>query len=403
MKFFHFSEMPYPYVPADVEERFGGLKYFMPNRYYDPVRGYDLYQRYLDEYELADSLGFNLMVNEHHQSAATLHVSATLSAASVIERTRHGRVLILGTPLPHRANPLRVAEEISYLDNISGGRINCGFVRGVQGETYPSNENPARNMEMFYEAHDLIREAWQQRDIFSWEGEFYQYRYVSIWPRPYQQPHPPIWVSGTAGRLVEWTANNGYTLCNLLGTYEDTANSFRLYRRTALANGGPEPGPESFAYLSLCHVAETEDEAMRVGRQLLWYLKSGKQRLGAAVPPGYSSPTAAVAALRGTLGAVRKLSFEELVAKGIAIVGTPDQVTAKIRELYERTGVGNLILMNQVGEMTSNQVRDSLLLFHREVMPEASKLGVDWKEDDTQWRTDTDQEPVRPVLASAVS
>jgi alkanesulfonate monooxygenase SsuD/methylene tetrahydromethanopterin reductase-like flavin-dependent oxidoreductase (luciferase family) len=403
VRFFHFSEMPYPYVPPEVEEAHGGLKYFMPNRYYDPVLGHDLYQRYLDEYELADQLGLNLMVNEHHQSAATLHVSATLSAASVIARTRHGRILVLGTPLPHRSNPVRVAEEIAFLDNVSGGRIDCGFVRGVQGETYPSNENPARNMDMFLEAHDLIREAWLQRDIFSWEGEHYQYRYVSIWPRPYQQPAPPVWVSGTTPRLVEWTAQQGYTLCNLLGTYEDTANSFRMYRRTVQAQGRPEPGPDKFAYLSLCHVAETEEKAREVGRKLLWYLKAGKQRLGAAIPPGYSSPGAAVAAMRGTLGAIRKQSFEQLVDEGIALVGTPDQVADKIRHLYETTGVGNLILMNQAGEMTSNEVRDSLLLFHDKVLPSVRDLGTSWEDDDTSWRTDSDTRPVAPVLASAVS
>lgn len=403
MKFYHFSEMPYPYVPPEAEEAHGGLKYFMPNRYYDPARGYELYQRYLDEYELADALGFNLMVNEHHQSAATLHVSATLSAASVIGRTRHGRVLVLGTPLPHRSNPVRVAEEIAYLDNISGGRIECGFVRGVQGETYPSNENPARNMDMFFEAHDLIREAFLQRDIFSWEGEFYHFRYVSIWPRPYQQPMPPMWVSGTTQRLVEWTARQGYTLCNLLGTYDDVANSFRLYRRTALAAGHPEPGPDKFGYLSLCYVAETEEKARDVGRKLMFYLKAGKQRLGAAVPPGYSSPAAAVEAMRGRLGIVRKRTFEDLIDEGIMLVGTPDQVARKIRELYEKTGVGNLILMNQAGEMTSNEVRDSLLLFSKEVMPAVADLGVNWHDDDTSWRTDTDTQPVVPVLASAVS
>jgi alkanesulfonate monooxygenase SsuD/methylene tetrahydromethanopterin reductase-like flavin-dependent oxidoreductase (luciferase family) len=403
VKFYHFSEMPYPYVPPEVEEAHGGLKYFMPNRYYDPVKGHDLYARYLDEYELADSLGFNLMVNEHHQSAATLHVSATLSAASVIERTRHGRILVLGTPLPHRSNPVRVAEEIAYLDNISAGRINCGFVRGVQGETYPSNENPARNMDMFIEAHDLIREAWMRRDIFSWEGEHYHYRYVSIWPRPFQQPIPPIWVSGTTPRLVDWVAEQNYTLCNLLGLHEEAANSFRQYRRATMAAGNPEPGPDNFAYLSLCHVAETEEKAMEIGRKLMFYLKSGRMRLGAAVPPGYSSPAAAVAAMRGTMGAVRRQSFEQLVDAGIALVGTPDQVAAKITKLYETTGVGNVILMNQAGEMTSNEVRDSVLLFAKEVMPQVAHLGVDWKEDDTTWRVDNDDQPVASVLASAVS
>jgi len=109
MRFYHFSEMPYPYVPPEVEDEYRGLKGFLPNRYYDPVRGYELYQRYLDEYELADQLGFDLMVNEHHQSAATLHCAAPMSAAVIASRTRRGRVLLLGTPLPHRANPVRVA------------------------------------------------------------------------------------------------------------------------------------------------------------------------------------------------------------------------------------------------------------------------------------------------------
>src|SRR5690606_25471548 len=110
-----------------------------------------------------------------------------------------------------------------------------------------------------------------------------------------------------------------------------------------------------------------------------------------------------VAALRGTLGAIRKQSFEQLVEEGIALVGTPDQVADKIRHLYETTGVGNLILMNQAGEMTSNEVRDSLLLFHEKVMPSVRDLGTSWEDDDTSWRTDTDTRPVAPVLASAVS
>jgi alkanesulfonate monooxygenase SsuD/methylene tetrahydromethanopterin reductase-like flavin-dependent oxidoreductase (luciferase family) len=403
VRFYHFTEMPYPYVPPDAEEEHRGLKYFIPNRFYDPARGYELYQRYLDEYELADELGFDLMVNEHHQSASTLHVSATLSAATVASRTRNGRILVLGTPLPHRESPIRVAEEVAFLDAMTAGRINCGFVRGVQGETFPSNQNPVHNMDMFTEAHDLIVEAWTNHDLFSWEGRFYHYRYVSVWPRPYQQPHPPIWVSGTTRQLVEWTAQHGHTLCNLLGTYEDTAKSFRLYRQTAIDAGQPEPSPDKFAYLSLCHVAPTEEEARRVGEQLMWYLKQGKLRLGAANPPGYSSPAAAVAALRGKLGEVRRYSFERLVDEGILLVGTPDTVTKQIQRLYDETGVGNLIMMNHAGEMTSNQVRDSLCLFAREVRPAVAPLGRQWQDEDTTWRVDRDTRPVETVLASALS
>ena len=403
MKFFHFTEMPYPHISPEVEEATRGLKTFMPNRYYDPVRGYDLYQRYLDEYELADELGYHLMVNEHHQSAATLHVSATLSAAAVASRTRKGRILVLGTPLPHRTNPVRVAEEIAFLDAMTGGRIECGFVRGTQAESYPSNENPVHNMEMFYESHDLIKEAWTNHDPFSWEGRFYHYRHVSVWPRPFQQPHPPIWVSGTTPGLVQWTARNGYTLCNLLGRYEDAASTFRMYRRTAIEAGRPEPSPSQFAYLALCHVAETEEEARRVGEELMYYLKPGRPRLGALIPPGFSTPATSVNALRGELGTVRKRSFEELVDEGIMLVGTPETVTKQIERLYERTGVGNVLLMNHAGAMSSNDVRKSMCLFTDEVRPAVEHLGENWAQDDTSWRVENDKESVGTVIASALS
>lgn len=403
MRFYHFSEMPYPYVASEVEEEHRGLKGFLPNRYYDPVRGYELYQRYLDEYELADSLGFDLMVNEHHQSAATLHCAATMSAAVVANRTRRGRVLMLGTPLPHRESPVRVAEEIAFLDAVSGGRIECGFVRGTQVESYPSNQNPAHNAAMFFEAHDLIKQAWTRHDVFSFEGRFYHYRYVNVWPRPYQQPHPPIWISGTSGELVEWTARQGYRLSVLLGNHEDTAAAFRRYRRAAVGAGWPEPGPDQFAYLCFCHVAPTMEEARAGAAKLMWFLKAGRPRLGAAIPPGFSSPDAAVAALRGRLGAVRRASLDELIAAGIMIAGTPDVVADQIRRLYERTGVGHLLMMNQAGEMTSNEVRDSLELFAREVMPAVRGLGTDWRAADTSWRVANDRNPVTAVVASALS
>ena len=403
MRFYHFSEMPYPYVPPEVEDEYRGLKGFLPNRYYDPVRGYELYQRYLDEYELADQLGFDLMVNEHHQSAATLHCAAPMSAAVIASRTRRGRVLLLGTPLPHRANPVRVAEEIAFLDAVSGGRIECGFVRGTQVESYPSNENPSHNSAMFFEAHDLIKQAWTRHEVFSFEGRFYHYRYVNVWPRPYQQPHPPIWVSGTSGELVEWTAQQGYRLSVLLGSHDDTASAFRHYRRAAVASGWPEPGPEQFAYLCFCHVAPTMEQARAAATKLMWFLKAGRPRLGAAIPPGFSKPDAAVAALRGRLGAVRNASLERLIDDGVMIAGTPDVVINQIRRLYERTGVGHLLMMNQAGEMTSNEVRDSLALFAREVLPAVAGLGTDWGDADASWRVANDTNPVTTVVASALS
>lgn len=170
-----------------------------------------------------------------------------------------------------------------------------------------------------------------------------------------------------------------------------------------MAAGAAEPGPDRFAYMALCHVAPTERQAREVGRKLMYYLKSGRLRLGAASPPGYFPPASAVAALRGRLGAVRRMSFEDLIDVGILLVGTPDHVIARINKLYEETGVGHLILMNHAGEMTSNEVRDHLTLFAREVMPAVTPLGEDWQDQETRWRVANDRAPVHAVLSSALS
>ena len=100
MKFYHFSEMPYTEISTEDQDRYRGMRAFVPNKLYDPVRGYELYQRYLDEYELADELGFHLMLNEHHQSATGLQVSATMSAATIGARTRVGGGVHLDRDVP---------------------------------------------------------------------------------------------------------------------------------------------------------------------------------------------------------------------------------------------------------------------------------------------------------------
>jgi len=403
MKFYHFSEMPYPYVPREIEEEHRGLRAFIPNRSYDPVVGYELYQRYLDEYEIADELGLNLMVNEHHQSATGLQVSATMSAAAIANRTRRGQVILLGIPLPHRDNPLHVAEEVAYLDITTGGRIECGLVRGTSPEAFSSNQNPVYNQEMFFEAHDLIKEAWTRNDVFSWEGRFYNYRYVSVWPRPFQQPHPPIWVTASAPSLIEWTAERGYSLAFLIGREEDTAGIFRIYRRAATRAGLPEPGPDKFGSMVLCHVAPSADQARLIGQKLMWYFNTFNPRQRANITPGYFTPERSVDALRGKLGAIRKLGYSGLVDAGVIVVGTPDVVIKQIQRLYARTGVGNLFLMNHVGEMTSNEVRDGMTLFANEVMPTVAPLGEKWEEDDVSWRLANGDPPIGSTLASAVS
>jgi alkanesulfonate monooxygenase SsuD/methylene tetrahydromethanopterin reductase-like flavin-dependent oxidoreductase (luciferase family) len=371
---YHFTEMPYPFVPEEVEKQYKSARVVLPRSYCDPKIAADLYNRYLDEYEYADELGLEMMLNEHHQTMTCLESAMPLSAATLARRTRRGKIVLLGNPLPHRDNPLRVAEEVAMLDCISRGRIVSGFVRGVPTEIAPSNTNPSQNRARFEEAHDLIVKAWTTPEPFNWEGKFWHYRYVNVWPRTYQQPHPPIWITGSSPGNVPWVADREYTFACFLTPYEWTATLVNIYKKRCEEQGLPEPGPDRFAYLALCYTGETDEEAQEYGKQLLWYLYR-ERHPQFNQPPGYNSPEVIAKSMLSAGGKPYRDSFESLQEKGVVMVGSPDTMIKKVHELYEKTGVGHLLMMNQAGFMTGDKVRRSMELFAREVYPAVRHLG----------------------------
>ena len=94
------------------------------------------------------------------------------------------------------------------IDNITGGRLITGFVRGVGAEYSVFGVNPVLSHERHYEAHDLVVQAWTKPGPFAFEGKHYHLEYVNVWPRPYQQPHPPIWCpSQGSNETIEWAAH----------------------------------------------------------------------------------------------------------------------------------------------------------------------------------------------------
>ena len=138
--------------------------------------------------------------------------SPDVIASYLVARTQRAKIAILGNATPLRDHPLRVAEEVAMMDVISGGRVVCGFVRGIGPEYHNFTMNPATSLERFREAHDLIVESWTRPGPFRWEGKHYRFEYVNPWPRPLQQPHPPIWIpSQGSGETIGWAAERRYT------------------------------------------------------------------------------------------------------------------------------------------------------------------------------------------------
>ncbi|MCS6927048.1 MAG: LLM class flavin-dependent oxidoreductase, partial [Candidatus Binatia bacterium] len=218
MKVNWFHLMPYRWLPEDFRERYRSVWVDIPSSLWDARRGHYLYNEYLDELEFAEQMGMDgICVNEHHANAYGLMPSPNLMAACLARRTSRANLIVLGDSIALYNPPIRVAEEFAMLDCISGGRLVAGFPVGTSmDDNFAYGIVPATLRERYYEAHDLIVKAWTTPEPFAFNGRYTQIRYVNVWPRPVQQPHPPIWVPGGGSiETWDWTLEHDYAYCYL--------------------------------------------------------------------------------------------------------------------------------------------------------------------------------------------
>lgn len=385
MNIYTFHLMPWPYLPDDFEQKHDTAWVVAENDLYDPVKGHEVYNRYLDELELADELGFDgLCVNEHHQNAYGLMPSPNIMAASLARRTKRAKLVILGNVLTLYDHPLRVAEELAMLDVITGGRVISGQVVGTGNEFFSYNVNPTYARERFHEAHDLIVKAWTEPGPFAWEGEHYRFRYVNIWPKPFQQPHPPIWIPGSgSNETIEWVAKQRYTYM-VLPTLAPYAVRKRaaIYFQECCEKEGYTARHDQIGWGIGVYVAETDAQAVEEYEPYFWYYakKLLLNRDTFQNPPGHSSIESTLSSLKMRAGLGRRSGFStwaEIEKAGYVVVGSPATVRDRLKEIAAESGLGNLIPNFSVGNAPHHLTRKSMELFAREVMPALRPLNVD--------------------------
>ena len=380
MRVFQFTEQPYPDVWNDHN---GSLRVNLPNRKLDPVRAADLFHRYYDEWQIADGLGLDIMLNEHHSTATCMSAAVVVGLSVLARITKRARLLVLGYPIANRPDPLRAAEELAMIDVISHGRLEMGFVRGVPQEVAIANLNPVFQSDRFWEAHDFIMKAMTSHDEpFNWESENFNYRHVNIWPRPYQQPHPPVWSTTGSTFTAKKLGGYGYVMATL-GTGYDTRRIYDAYRQGyAEKRNGTLPGADRFAYLGLVAVGSNEAEARRRGELIASYPRSSSIVFAPfRNPPGYLSIEDNVRILKGEgkprsftkdgrVVEMSKGSVQDLIDAGVMFCGTPDQVYEQIADFVDHCGgMGNLLMMGHAGPMSHEDTVENLTLFAQEVYP----------------------------------
>jgi alkanesulfonate monooxygenase SsuD/methylene tetrahydromethanopterin reductase-like flavin-dependent oxidoreductase (luciferase family) len=382
----HFTEQPWQDNNTGLMGQ-QSLDLSVSNALYDPKTGAKLYNRYIDEKIYAEAMGFDgLMLNEHHSTPFCMQGVTNVGASILARVTSKVKIIILGNILPIWDDPLWLAEQLAMIDMISYGRLVSGFVRGGGRESVSHNAPPVYNRERFEEAHDFILRAWTDPGPFRWEGKHYQYRYVNPWAKPYQQPHPQIWIPSTVSvETVEWTARHRYPLVLLATKLGPTKDAFELYHKVA-AEEGYESGTQNVAYLFKVHVDETEELADAVGRKYLSgvsnpFLSGNEGQVNPAIMnlPGHTSRrskhlAAAAFGPLGRLGTNRR-PYEEQVQDLTIISGTPKMVLPKIRHVLEYLRPGSIFFWDGDGAMSHEDQMRSLRLMGEEVIPAVREMG----------------------------
>ena len=376
MKFNFFNLMPYAALDLDYDLKYRSANLILPNSYYDPEEGHKLYNRYMDELEYADELGYDgVCVNEHHQTAYGLMPVPGVIAGALARSTKNAKVCVLGRALPLVNNPLVVAEEFAMLDNITGGRFVAGFVRGLGVEYHAMGVNPAFSLERFHEAHDLIIRAWTETGPFAFEGKHYHLQYVNTWPRPYQKPHPPVWIpSQGSEETIRWASHpdRKYVYLNVYSPVSAVESFMGMYRRVAEDDYGYEASNEQLGWAVPIYVAETDEIAQKEAKAHIetFYNKFLRIPNEMLLPPGYtslSSMKAIALAKREMLMGGRTL--ERVCEIGMFICGSAATVRARLEEYQERLGLGQLCCVLQFGTLPHELTKKNLEMFAKEVMP----------------------------------
>ena len=372
MKFYFFHLMSWPYLPDDFAATHDSAWVWVPNSLFDPALGPDLYREYLDTLAYADELGFDgICVNEHHQTAYGLMPSPNLIAAALTQRTKRCRIAVVGNALPLYDPPQRVAEEFALLDNLSGGRLVAGMVVGGGPEYFAFQIDPTTAREKYREALDLIVKAWTTPGPFAWNSKHYHYRYVNPWPRPVQQPHPPIWIPGVGSKeTIDFVAERRYSYMGVPYFHIDVFRRVFAQFREACGRAGYEPHPEQMGWGIPVYVAETDAQARAEFEPHLWYFVRNMLKGIGLTPPGYTSAKSAAALFKQQKQFLAVQETWADIEDGVfAIVGSPETVRQKLDRYQRELGAGTILTGCQVGSLPHALARKSMEMLARDVLP----------------------------------
>jgi alkanesulfonate monooxygenase SsuD/methylene tetrahydromethanopterin reductase-like flavin-dependent oxidoreductase (luciferase family) len=381
IKLYFFHHHHYNEIPAD-EESYGATWVVPPGHLFDPEKGHALYQRHLRLMRLAEELEFDgICINEHHNTVYSMTPACSLMGAAIATHTTRPKIMVAGVPV-NLTYPNRLAEEYAMLDVMSGGRMEFAFPLGT-GMEYWSNEgtvNPTTARARFRESLDVIFKCWTEEGPIRYEGDFYTYRYLNPWPKPYQKPHPKLFVVGSGSmETVELAVdyNLGYSIVFI--PIPAQLKAFDRMREIA-EEKGKTVTPDDLIVVVLAYVADTDEEAIREARPYIetfwsWFHRVPPKYL---LPPGYVSTAEFLRrASDPALAHGTEASWDDMVQISRIACGSPDTVAETIVSWAQDAGCGRVNVVLEHANMPEWMTVKNMTMFSNEVIPRIrARLGT---------------------------
>lgn len=335
-----------------------------PPELFEPESGQRMMEELLEQITLADEVGFDwISFSEHHYSPLLISTpNPFLFAAAALHRIKRAKIALFGPVLPLH-NPVHVAEEVAMLDVLSGGRLLLLFLRGVPYELRAFSVDLEETRAMTQEATLLITRALTDPQPFAWEGKYYNYPLVSVWPGLLQRPHPPFFSSGNSLESATFAASQRHGLAMSFVPPSYVAQVVPHYRAEA-ASYSWEPQTDQVIFRGNLIVADTDEEAQQLSARLatLPHLKRF-----------HGSPSSAAAVHKAQENKAPATPPTNLIGSA-QFCGSPQTVVAQMKTLHE-LGVGVVDLIIPTGLISQEKVLYSLDLLGKEVLPRIRAFG----------------------------
>ena len=345
----------------------------------------DAYDRHIADAVEAERLGYRFYFFIEHQNAPFAYISSPsvylAALARETSRLRFGP-MVYQLPMHH---PIRLAQDAATVDHLSRGRLEFGAGYGIHAHEFMRWELPFRERRvMGEELLDIVLKAWTE-DSVTYQGAYWRFDEALPKPKPYQQPHPPVWIGAHSRVSFDYAARHNFNVGQNIDTDDVMADKFAYFRQAwqALEHAGLPPRTLIARHV---HVAETDERARAEAEP---YLLKGffggtsamqqiaQTRIGFGGDPrmtgGERNPDIDE---RGRVFAELTRSYDFWIDNGLALVGSPETVIHRLAHQQARLGHDIFLAQHQLADMPRQQAVKSLELFGREVIPAFAGVGV---------------------------